>query len=269
MYTPFKMKGKSPMMKALIGGQNNLAKNGAPELQAAIEASPATMKKESSMKMKKESSMKMMKKSPAKVSPEMQAKFDKRDADIAAKKLAKKNKAANAPSASERRAQYRKEKADGTYTTQEQMLKNLKNSKSTNKKENEKKLLKDYNNPKRKDPLANLTGPKKPKVKKETVNLVEKNPKVVKKVTKKVTTKKVVKADPLTKNIMDTNQKGDGDLKATVKNKPKTTVNGKETKSKVVNKNKKGKVNVFSAKYKSMTRSQRAKFYGADYKTRK
>jgi len=276
MYTPFKMKGKSPMMKALIGKQGNLPV----ELQAKIEASPVPMKKESamkmkkesSMKMKKESSMKMMKKSPAKVSPEMQAKFDKRDADIAAKKLAKKNKAANAPSASERRAQYRKEKADGTYTTQEQMLKNLKNSKSTNKKENEKKLLKDYNNPKRKDPLANLTGPKKPKVKKETVNLVEKNPEVktVKKDTiKKVTTKKVVKADPLTKNIMNTNQKGDGDLKATVKNKPKTTVNGKETKSKVVNKNKKGKVNVFSAKYKSMTRSQRAKFYGADYKTRK
>ena len=39
------MKGKSPMMKALVGGQKNLAKQGAPELQAAIEASPATMKK--------------------------------------------------------------------------------------------------------------------------------------------------------------------------------------------------------------------------------
>ena len=34
-------------------------------------------------------------------------------------------------------------------------------------KENEKKLLKDYNNPKRKDPLANLTGPKKDEVKKD------------------------------------------------------------------------------------------------------
>jgi len=56
MYTPFKMKGKSPMMKALIGKQGNLPV----ELQAKIEASPATMKKESAMKMKKESSMKMM-----------------------------------------------------------------------------------------------------------------------------------------------------------------------------------------------------------------
>lgn len=62
MYTPFKMKGKSPMMKALVGKQNNLPA----ELKAKIEASPATMKKESAMKMKKESSMKMMKKSPAK-----------------------------------------------------------------------------------------------------------------------------------------------------------------------------------------------------------
>ena len=41
MNTPYKMKGKSPMMKALIGGQKNLGKNGAPELQAAIEDSPA------------------------------------------------------------------------------------------------------------------------------------------------------------------------------------------------------------------------------------
>ena len=47
MNSPYKMYGKSPMMKALIGGQKNLAKNGAPELQAAIEASPATMKKKS------------------------------------------------------------------------------------------------------------------------------------------------------------------------------------------------------------------------------
>ena len=64
MYTPFKMKGKSPMMKALIGKQANLP----PELKAKIQASPTPipMKKASSMKMKKESSMKMMKKSPAK-----------------------------------------------------------------------------------------------------------------------------------------------------------------------------------------------------------
>jgi len=73
MYTPFKMKGKSPMMKALIGKQANLP----PELKAKIQASPATMKKESAMKMKKESSMKMMKKSPAKaniIGPEIKKK---------------------------------------------------------------------------------------------------------------------------------------------------------------------------------------------------
>ena len=43
MNSPYKMYGKSPMMKALIGGQKNLAKQGAPELQAAIEASPTRM----------------------------------------------------------------------------------------------------------------------------------------------------------------------------------------------------------------------------------
>ena len=37
MYSPFKMKGKSPMMKALIGKQNNLPAG----LKAKIEASPA------------------------------------------------------------------------------------------------------------------------------------------------------------------------------------------------------------------------------------
>ena len=70
MYSPFKMKPKSPILKALVGKQNNLPA----ELKAKILASPATMKKESmapmkkeSMaKMKKESSIKMMKKSPAK-----------------------------------------------------------------------------------------------------------------------------------------------------------------------------------------------------------
>ena len=65
MYSPFKMKGKSPMMKALVGKQNNLPA----ELKAKIEAapeSPAKMKKASPSKMKKKSSMKMMKKSPAK-----------------------------------------------------------------------------------------------------------------------------------------------------------------------------------------------------------
>ena len=52
MYSPFKMKGKSPMIKALIGKQNNLPA----ELKAKIEAAP-------------ESPAKMMKKSPAKKNP--------------------------------------------------------------------------------------------------------------------------------------------------------------------------------------------------------
>ena len=45
MYTPFKMKGKSPMMKKLIGNQHRLPA----ELKAKIEAAP-----ESPTKMKKE-----------------------------------------------------------------------------------------------------------------------------------------------------------------------------------------------------------------------
>ena len=57
MYTPFKMKGKSPMMKALVGKQANLPA----ELKAKIEAAP-----ESPAKMMKKSPAKMMKKSPAK-----------------------------------------------------------------------------------------------------------------------------------------------------------------------------------------------------------
>ena len=43
MYTPFKMKGKSPMMKALIGKQNNLPQ----ELKAKIMAAPESPAKKS------------------------------------------------------------------------------------------------------------------------------------------------------------------------------------------------------------------------------
>ena len=70
---PFKMKGKSPMMKALIGKQNNLPA----ELKAKILASPATMKKESMAPMKKES-MAKMKKAPAKMKKESMAKMMKK-----------------------------------------------------------------------------------------------------------------------------------------------------------------------------------------------
>jgi|TARA_R110002012_G_scaffold9604_1_gene44162 hypothetical protein len=48
MYSPFKMKGKSPMMKALIGKQNRLPE----ELKKEILASPAKMMEESPAKMK-------------------------------------------------------------------------------------------------------------------------------------------------------------------------------------------------------------------------
>jgi len=57
MYTPFKMKGKSPMMKKLVGNQHRLPEH----LKAKIEAAP-----ESPAKMKKKSAAKMAKKSPAK-----------------------------------------------------------------------------------------------------------------------------------------------------------------------------------------------------------
>ena len=70
---PFKMKGKSPMMKALIGKQGNLPA----ELKAKILASPATMKKESMAPMKKES-MAKMKKAPAKMKKESMAKMNKK-----------------------------------------------------------------------------------------------------------------------------------------------------------------------------------------------
>jgi len=58
------MKGKSPMMKALIGKQNNLPA----ELKAKIEASPAKMKKKSPAKMKKASPAKEVTKS-GKINP--------------------------------------------------------------------------------------------------------------------------------------------------------------------------------------------------------
>ena len=57
MYTPFKMKGKSPLMKKLIGNQHRLPA----ELKAKIEAAP-----ESPSKMMKKSPTKMAKKSPTK-----------------------------------------------------------------------------------------------------------------------------------------------------------------------------------------------------------
>ena len=60
MYSPFKMKGKSPMMKALIGKQNNLPA----ELKAKIKAAP-------------ESPDKMMKKSPAKKEESFDSSFGK------------------------------------------------------------------------------------------------------------------------------------------------------------------------------------------------
>jgi len=66
MYTPFKMKGKSPMMKKLIGKQHRLPEHLKAKIEAAPE-SPAKMKKESATKMKKASMTKMKKESMAKL----------------------------------------------------------------------------------------------------------------------------------------------------------------------------------------------------------
>tara|TARA_Y100000004_G_scaffold177362_1_gene218874 strand:+ start:303 stop:1427 length:1125 start_codon:yes stop_codon:yes gene_type:complete len=71
MYTPFKMKGKSPMMKKLIGNQHRLPEHLKAKIEAAPE-SPGKLKK-SATKLKKESVAKLkksatkMKKSAAKL----------------------------------------------------------------------------------------------------------------------------------------------------------------------------------------------------------
>jgi hypothetical protein len=66
MYTPFKMKGKSPMMKKLIGNQHRLPAELKAKILAAPE-SPTKMKKESATKMKKASMTKLKKESVAKL----------------------------------------------------------------------------------------------------------------------------------------------------------------------------------------------------------
>ena len=71
MYTPFKMKGKSPMVKKLIGNQNRLPEH----LKAKIEAAP-----ESPSKMKK-ASMAKLKKSAAKIKKSGQSKPNKFSAE--------------------------------------------------------------------------------------------------------------------------------------------------------------------------------------------
>ena len=68
MYTPFKMKGKSPMMKTLIGKQGNLPEH----LKAKILAAP-----ESPTKMLKKSPTTMAKKSPTKQNERLDAKSKK------------------------------------------------------------------------------------------------------------------------------------------------------------------------------------------------
>jgi len=69
----FKMYGKSPMMKKLVGKQNNLPQ----ELKDKIEASPAEMKKDPAMKMAKDPAMKM-KKAPMKMKKEEPMKMKKK-----------------------------------------------------------------------------------------------------------------------------------------------------------------------------------------------
>jgi len=202
--TPYKMYGKSPMMKALIGGQKNLAKQGAPELQAAIEASPTKKYNKTSPATKKPKTYK-------EAFSTRTEKYQDMDEETYIKEAKQQNK-----------------KAYGTTTP------------SSSK--------------------ATLTTKQKADLKKQQAAQAKTD----------ATGKDKARNKAKAKEIEAGNNNNTGETSVNKdEKKPKSTVNGKEIKSRLVNKNKQGKVNVFSAKYKSMTRSQRAKFYGADYKTRK
>ena len=161
MYTPFKMKGKSPMMKALIGKQNNLPQELKAKIMAAPE-SPAMMKK-APTKMKKKSSMKMMdKKSPAKKSIRQQ--------QIEGTYVSPKDRPKKVVVKKPKKVSVRKQQILDAEK------KRLSNRKGDNKyKENVEKVLKSQN--------RTLTPKKKEKVE-------------VKKVEVKTTTPKITKANP-------------------------------------------------------------------------
>jgi len=165
------MKGKSPMMKALIGKQNNLPA----ELKAKILASPATMKKESMATMKKES-MAKMKKAPAKMKKESMTKMKK---ESSMKMMDKKSPAKKSVRQQQIEGTYVEKKdrpkkvvvkkPKGVSVRKQQILdaekKRLSNRKGDNKyKENVEKVLKSQN--------RTLT-PKKEKEKQVKVNRVK------------------------------------------------------------------------------------------------
>jgi len=84
MYTPFKMKGKSPMMKALIGKQSRLPEHLKAKILAAPE-SPAKMKK-SPAKATSKAAKNLLKAVPNKKAYEKLSDIDKKGFDKAAKK---------------------------------------------------------------------------------------------------------------------------------------------------------------------------------------
>jgi hypothetical protein len=84
MYTPFKMKGKSPMMKALIGKQNNLPEQLKAKILASPE-SPAKMKK-SPAKSTSKAAKNLLKAVPNKKAYEKLSDENKKGFDRAAKK---------------------------------------------------------------------------------------------------------------------------------------------------------------------------------------
>lgn len=84
MYTPFKMKGKSPMMKALIGKQGRLPEHLKAKILASPE-SPAKMKK-SPAKATSKAAKNLLKAVPNKKAYEKLSDIDKKGFDKAAKK---------------------------------------------------------------------------------------------------------------------------------------------------------------------------------------
>ena len=85
MYTPFKMKGKSPMMKALIGKQSRLPEHLKAKILAAPE-SPTKMMKKSPAKAKTEAAKRLLKAVPNQAAYDKLSDIEKKSFNKAAKK---------------------------------------------------------------------------------------------------------------------------------------------------------------------------------------
>ena len=85
MYTPFKMKGKSPMMKALIGKQSRLPEHLKAKILAAPE-SPTKMMKKSPAKAKTEAAKRLLKAVPNQAAYDKLSAIEKKEFNKAAKK---------------------------------------------------------------------------------------------------------------------------------------------------------------------------------------